>query len=72
MVKPLNGKAAEKSKLYLLSKLSEQHTDLNKYIKDYLSSKSSDQVEVEVITQLEAEKRVAEIRKKIEVHEISK
>ncbi|TAE87753.1 MAG: DUF3037 domain-containing protein [Bacteroidetes bacterium] len=61
--------ANEGSKLYLLTKLSENHTELNTYIKDYLSSKSSKQVSVEVVTQANVEELVASIKEKIELHE---
>lgn len=64
--------ADEKSKLYLLTKLSEQHTDLNVYVKDYLSSKSGKQVSVEVVTQADVEQLVASIKEKIELHEQAK
>lgn len=59
---------SEHSHLYLLSVLSEQHTEMNEYIKGYLTSKSSTKVTVKVITQNEAEQLAKELKVKVENH----
>jgi hypothetical protein len=58
---------AEHSHLYILSMLSEQHPEMNDYIKD-LKSKSNQKVTVEVVTEDEAERLVKELMEEIEMH----
>ena len=60
--------ASEKLHLTLLTSISPEHKDLMSFINEYLVVKT-DNLEVEIITEDNAEKLAKDIKKKMELHD---